>query len=366
MTEQNTGGKTAPDLWLGLSPGINYGWGLACSYLAREIIKRVPDARIISSNPPEPRHFPGKFFHVIKSYLLEPLMENARGDQNYGYVFFEQDLPPETAENAKKYDIVFTGSTWCLERLADIGVTNTSNLIQGVDSAIFYPRPERTDFNHLFILFSGGKYELRKGQDIVMAAFKILSERHDDIALVNCWDNYLPSSIMTMKKSPLIKFAEEGGNWYEFLDAQFRANDISRSKLITVGTTPNHMIPEIIARSDLGIFPNRCEGGTNLVLMEYMACGKPAIVSNWSGHTDVATPQNSLLLEKLHDFKFQYDGWNTTASWKSPDLDELVDKIEYAYQHRDEIKKLGAQAAEDMKKFTWGGCAEKFLRDIGM
>jgi glycosyltransferase involved in cell wall biosynthesis len=123
-------------------------------------------------------------------------------------------------------------------------------------------------------------------------------------------------------------------------------------------------MPEIIAQTDIGVFPNRCEGGTNLVLMEYMACGKPAIVSNWSGHTDVANSQNSLLLNNLHDCDSQFSGWS--ARWKSPDVDELVDKIEYAYHHRGEIKKLGAQAALDMRKFEWRFCAEKFLAAAGM
>ena len=35
-----------------------------------------------------------------------------------------------------------------------------------------------------FLIFSGGKMELRKGQDIVLAAFKIFARRHPEATLV--------------------------------------------------------------------------------------------------------------------------------------------------------------------------------------
>ena len=43
-----------------------------------------------------------------------------------------------------------------------------------------------------FVVFSGGKLELRKGQDIVVAAFRAFVERHPDAVLVNAWHNAWP------------------------------------------------------------------------------------------------------------------------------------------------------------------------------
>ena len=42
-------------------------------------------------------------------------------------------------------------------------------------------------------------------------------------------------------------------------------------------------LAEVMNKTDIGIFPNRVEGGTNLVLMEYLACGKPVIASYGTG-----------------------------------------------------------------------------------
>ena len=44
-------------------------------------------------------------------------------------------------------------------------------------------------------------------------------------------------------------------------------------------------MPQVYQNTDVGIFPSRCEAGTNLVMMEYMACGKPAIATVGTGLT---------------------------------------------------------------------------------
>ena len=43
----------------------------------------------------------------------------------------------------------------------------------------------------------------------------------------------------------------------------------------------------LLKQSDLAVFPNRCEGGTNLVAMEAIACGIPTVLSANSGHLDL-------------------------------------------------------------------------------
>ena len=47
-------------------------------------------------------------------------------------------------------------------------------------------------------------------------------------------------------------------------------------------------------------------------------------------------------------------------------LDELVDKIEYAYNHREEIRKIGQKAGEDLKRFTWERTAKRLLGILGI
>src|SRR6185295_16027949 len=72
--------------------------------------------------------------------------------------------------------------------------------------------------------------------------------------------------------------------------------DVSNGKVISLGPKPNPMMAGVYQNTDVGLFLSRCEGGTNLVLMEYMACGKPAIATSYTGHADIVTDENSLPL----------------------------------------------------------------------
>ena len=47
-------------------------------------------------------------------------------------------------------------------------------------------------FDDRFVIFSGGKLEYRKGQDIVIAAFKIFQKRHPEALLITAWHNVWP------------------------------------------------------------------------------------------------------------------------------------------------------------------------------
>ena len=47
-------------------------------------------------------------------------------------------------------------------KLRELGINNTGLLIQGVDRELFYPDEKNTNKN-LFVIFSGGKFEIRKG-----------------------------------------------------------------------------------------------------------------------------------------------------------------------------------------------------------
>ena len=113
----------------------------------------------------------------------------------------------------------------------------------------------------------------------------------------------------------------------------------------------------VYAKTDIGLFPNRCEGGTNLVLMEYMASGRPAIASYTSGHTDIINSENSLMLTDLEEFNI-YENEKPTAEWEEASVEEIVENIEYAYHNRSIIKTLGKKAAEDMELFTWNDTAK--------
>jgi glycosyltransferase involved in cell wall biosynthesis len=135
---------------------------------------------------------------------------------------------------------------------------------------------------------------------------------------------------------------------------------------VTCELTPHEQLRELYAQTDLGVFPNRCEGGTNLVLMEYMACGKPVVASNTSGHRDILTPDNALVLDDLADLSVVSETGERMARWQEPSLDELVSKIEYAYMNRERIRCIGKKAAQDVGRLTWRRSAQRLLALLGI
>lgn len=258
--------------------GEGFGWGICNKYLIQELGKLCELVPADAS--------PDVVFMPIADHDFNPATP-ARGAINLAYTFFEFPLGPNVPARATEYDTVFTGSTWCKNRLAEKGVTNTEVLIQGVDHDIFTPEAvERKDGE--FRIFSGGKFEFRKGQDLVLAAFKILSPKYPNMRLVTAWQNPWPQLYKSMEASPWIKFEAFTNDWPQLLGATLRANGIDESKVWMLAGMPNQLgMAQVMNRTDLGLFPNRCEGGTNLVMMEYLACGKPVVASHATGHLDV-------------------------------------------------------------------------------
>ena len=139
---------------------------------------------------------------------------------------------------------------------------------------------------------------------------------------------------------------------------------VDATRAIHLDPLQNPLMARVYRNSDVGLFPNRCEGGTNLVLMEYMACGLPAIASFGSGHKDVLTHENSLPLERLRQATVR-DGDEPPKIWHDAELEEIVEKLEWAYANRERLAELGRRAAQDMTRFTWAATARRFLELLG-
>lgn len=351
-------------IYLALSKGENFGWGVCSKYLKKEMPLLHKDTYEwdFEKENDEKFNLEGKVVHALTGLEFESLSK-IRGTENYGYTFFENELIELSRENAKKYEKVIAGSSWCEKKMNDYGISNTAVLLQGIDPELFYPVEEQKD-ESLFIIFSGGKFELRKGQDLVLAAIKILQQKYPDIILINAWYNMWPNSTKTMLNSKYINMDIDFNKpWQEIMSQIYEINKIDKNRIVTLDLVNNNELRSLYSKTDLGLFPNRCEGGTNLVLMEYMACGKPVVVSNTSGHTDVVNKNNSLLLNDLKEYKL-YNGNKLWADWEEPSLEEIVSKIEFAYLNRKKINALGKQAGEDMKNLTWRQSAVDLLKII--
>ncbi len=347
-------------LFYGGQPGGTHGWGVCNRHLIDELAKLTPLTPLSEAHPLwQSPALPGDFFTPLLNHDFTPSAP-ARGERNFAYTFFEAEPNQRSVENARRYDVVFAGSTWCVDCMNDHGIPNGVVLVQGVDARVFCPQPPaRTDGR--FRIFSGGKFEVRKGQDLVLRAFKILHQKYPDMVLVTAWFNIWPKTMDQMACMPDFRFELIKGSWVEQMEHVYQLNGIDPSRVITLPLTPQAQMAKIYRESDVGLFPNRCEGGTNLMLMEFMACGRPAIVSDGTGHRDVVNEKNSLLLRRLPQLNIIGPNKELTARWVNPTVDEIIAQVEFAYHNRTAAAALGDQAAADMKLWTWERAARTIL-----
>jgi len=306
-------------------------------------------------------HVDSPVIQAITGIDFLPYLKKVKGSATVGYTFFEDNfLSYENLKFAENYyDLVAVGSSWCEDVLRSYGFLKTRTVIQGVDSELFHEAGPKDRHQDSFIIYSGGKLEFRKGQDLVIKAVKIIQDRYKDVYLATSWYNDWPSSLATMEFSPHIRFEMPKGKYEDAIKHLFSVNGLDTNRIITFPPLRNTLMPEIFKNTDIGIFPNRCEGGTNLVLMEYMACGRPVIASNLTGHRDVLDEKYALLIPKKRDLELKRNE-QVFAKWGDPDLDEIVDKLDWAYNNRNAIKKMGENGAEAMLQFTWKASAVNF------
>ncbi len=350
-------------LFLGLSEDGNFGWGIVCKHLKKEVSNEIEIVDLSNNKSTSTEELSsGKVFQILVGINFDPLF-NVRGKFNYGYTVFENELNENSVLNSEKYDKVIAASTWSYEKLITAGIKNADILIQGIDPKTFYPGKSPGN-NNLFVIYSGGKFEIRKSQDLIIKAISILQKKHKDIILINSWYNAWQQTMKSMSQSKFIKYEEKGNTWEEFMLNICKVNDLDSARVFSLPLIPNKNLREVYLTSDIGLFPNRCEGGTNLIMMEYMACGKPVIASFNTGHKDILSADNSIMLEKMKEFNLYNSDNRLMSNWEEPDLDEIIDKIEYAYNNRDRLKIIGEKAAEDMKKHSWSIVAKNLIKII--
>ena len=285
------------------------------------------------------------------------------GRPTIGVVFFEEALDAEAIERAKQLSLIITGSTWNERVLRAYGFERVQTILQGIDPTHFHPAPKLGVIRDRFLIFSGGKAEMRKGQDIVMAAFKIFAKRHPEATLVTAWHSPWPHLARSLDQTAIaapVAFDKDGK-----LDvaAWAVANDIAPEQVIDLGNVPNVSMPPILREMDAAVFTNRSEGGTNLVAMECMACGIPVILSRNTGHLDLIKDDNCYPLDDQRAVENRWNSVGDVVCWGESQVEEVVERFEQIFADRAAARKRGLRAARMMQGMTWAETAHQ-MKDV--
>ena len=309
--------------------------------------------------------------HALRNDF-EPALDRqiAHGSQNIGVIFFEDTaISAAGLGRAREYDLIVTGSTWNKEILEAHGLTHVVNVFQGIDTGLFRPPPtgakRRRAYPDRFVIFSGGKLEYRKAQDVVMAAFRQFQARRPEALLIFAWGNQWPSIMPTVARSRFVDGAPEITDAGEIrIGPWLEANGLPAGSFIDLGMPANRMMPEILASADAALFPNRCEPGTNLVAMETLAAGVPAILAANTGQLDIADPGHCYRLTRQSPVE-PYPPYGGTEGWAEPSAEEAADLLEAVFAGRGEALRRGQAAAAAMAEgFSWSGQIAKLVAAV--
>jgi glycosyltransferase involved in cell wall biosynthesis len=251
------------------------------------------------------------------------------------------------------------GSSWNRAVLDQAGIGPTVLALQGIDPTAFHAAPKAGWFDGRFAVFSGGKLEYRKGQDLVLKAFRVFADRHPDAVLVTAWASPWPGAARDLNADPTLAPVAFRPNGTLDLPAWAAANGIAPDQFIDLGILPNSALPRLYREMDVGLFPNRCEGGTNLVAMECMACGVPVILSRNTGHLDLIAPDRCFPLEQ----QTPIEGANHLG-WGESDVEEIVETLEAVRRDRADSLARAARGAAFLSAMTWADTARQLAQVI--
>ena len=212
----------------------------------------------------------------------------------------------------------------------------------GVDAELFPPAPVRQ--NDKTIFFNCGKWEVRKGHDILIKAFKKVLEHGENAELWMMCSNPFNSE-------------QENAQWHQLYNHP-------KVKLIPRAETQQEVY-NMMSQVDCGVFPSRGEGW-NLELLEMMATGKHVIATEYSAHTEFCTKENCGLLT-IKDVESAFDGkwFFGQGNWAKIDahaeMDLHMKMMRFILDKKGSINEAGIETA---KRFSWDNTANGIMEAL--
>lgn len=340
-------------------PALEHARLAPCLALAEKV------SRFMRENPKETLHFKHAVLHGSSSdFLGFAGQDRVWGKPNVACAAIEHLMFTDRGKRiSKNYDMFIAISKWNADFLKSLNIGPVHLCYQGIDPGLFHPAPGSGLYRDRFVIFSGGKFEYRKGQDIVVAAFKRFYEKHKDALLVTCWQSLLlPDAEAFSLVGHCDGVPQEKADKFGLqITPWLLRQGLPQESFIDLPFTYNLLMPSVLRDCDMAVFPNRCEGGTNLVAMEAMACGLPTYVSYNTGQKDLVD------LIGCEGLRVQ-GGVNASSSmetvdgWGETDVEEVVAAMEAVYENRARARQKAQEASLRVReKWAWGALNEKLL-----
>ena len=280
-----------------------------------------------------------------------------------GYTVFELDqFSDSEVHHMKALDKLLTCTQFAKNILIKHGIPEDfiGILPHGVDPELFFfDETTCVSRNQETVFLNIGKFQLRKGHDVLLEAFNLAFEPKDPVRLVVHGINPLMNE-------------DENQSWIRHFKESKMGSRIEISH--TLFDNQRELI-DLMRSADCGVFPARAEGW-NLELLEMMALGKHVIATNYSGHTEFADHDNCRLIpvSKLEKTNMTYanfgkqNAFSREGHWAFIGKDEVEQLVYYLKElhlmkqaGQLETNKAGITTA---RKYTWENAAKILLQEI--
>lgn len=283
---------------------------------------------------------------TLKIWHQFDLMQRIGNGDYFAMPFFELD----TFNSLEKIhlncpDCLFVSSQWAKDVIKNNNIhTRTEVIPLGVDRSIFNDQKitlSRTDDKYIFLNI--GKWEVRKGHDILLELFNKAFPDQNDVEL---W-------ILASETTNSYSSTEEIAKWKNLYNSP-------RIKLFS-GVNSHIEIAYLIAEANCGLYPSRAEGW-NMELLETMSMNKPVITTNYSAHTEFCNEHNSFLVD-ITDTEPAFDGkaFQKQGNWAkitNKEKDQIIQYMRYCYNNRIMTNASGVETA---KQFSWKNSVDNIM-----
>lgn len=301
------------------------------------VINGIKSAKMWDNNAP-----------CVKIWHQHDMAQFVGKGKRIGFPFFELDEFNEIEKHSlNSLDAIFVTCEWARDIVrANTSIKEVSVIPLGVDRKIFSDENAKIN-EHKTIFFNCGKWEVRKGHDILVEIFNDAFDYNDNVELWMMCDN------------PFLT-QEQQNNWRNL----YRNSKLGHKiKILPRVKTPEEVY-NIMTQVDCGVFPSRAEGW-NLELLELMSCGKQVITTNYSAHTAFCNPENSFLVD-IDSTELAYDGkWfhGVIGSWAkigNEQKDSFINHMRHVHKNK-AINYSGSQTAE---KFSWNNTSRSIISHV--
>jgi GT2 family glycosyltransferase len=285
---------------------------------------------------------------VAVTYAQGDALGRNRGKVRIGFTMLEADrIPRDWVRNLNSMTEVWTPTEFNRRAMLQSGVTRPIHLIPlGVDTEHFHPCATRVaNPRGEFVFLANFEWSARKAPELLLRAFNQAFRREEPAVLV-CKILNRDRAIDVPNLIRAMRLDEHGG----------RVHFIHNREI------PHYQLAALYRSADCFVSPSRGEGW-GMPLLEAMACGLPAIATDWGGHTAVLDAEDSYPL-RIRGTVPAAGGspYYSGASWADPDAEYFARLLRHVYEHREEARQRGLRAAARVgETLSWKHTARAIL-----